>query len=645
VRKAFEWRGQPDGLAVACVKLLGGTDLAEALADGSFDARECEQAIRGYLESTPEVLLSGADVAALVSRSHGVEVAFAYGGTSELVLCDRLSRVGALKLVNSRGDKEAAFFAAGASLLTPWRALAVIHGARGLTNACGAVADARRSELATVCLVGLSSTGSAPFLPPHGETGLLESISHFAKGWWEAPPVSDDSSERRDQAVAFVKALQLTFADAATRPHGPRLFGIPQDVAETPWLDVDVVAEMLDPAPRPPRREPRPEVIDTAAALVNQASRPVVLIDDYAFRYRSMRPLLASLAHLTGAAVLQVRYTRGPMMHERLSSQEVPQFRGWYDPGNPDHVAAMEDADLLITVEDRNMYPRVVGPLPACRKLALTSDRSKVEKNQYLVDGDLAVEGDVDLILKGLLEQVRASQTAASPIEVDDGSSETPNVARAVRSRIGQAIGEALDLHRTPVLVDDSSMFGGLISDEYDSLPVRTRVLGAHGGFVGSSMPLATGLAFGDPEAKVICLTGDQGFTNGCQALVAAGECGIGPVYVVANNGESVSLLKQGTSQDPTLFDYQAFSHLGNGAALSYAGVAKSMGVACAVIDLSDLSSPDRIDAGIRSLKRQLVAGLRDAAPHMIELRLPGLSEFWSGIWESTGREAVRVTA
>lgn len=656
VRNAFEWRGQPDGLAVASVKLVGGTDLAQALADDSFDASECEQAMQEYLDDIPEVQLSGADTAALVSHCHGVGVAFAYAGTSELMLCDRLSRVGPLKLINSRGDKEAAFFAAGASLLTPWRALAVIHGARGLTNACGAVADARRSELATVCLVGLPSSGSAPFLPPHGEDGLLQAISHFTKGWWQAPPVSDDQSKRRDQAVAFVKALQGAFADAATRPHGPRLFGIPQDVAETPWMDLDVVAEMLDVAPSPPRREPSSDVIEDATALIKEAARPVVLIDDYALRYPDIRSLLASLANLTGAPVLQVRYTRGPMMHERLSTHDVPQFLGWYDPGRPDHIAVMEEADLLVTVEDRNMYPRVLGPLPPCRKLALTSDRSKVEKNKYLVDGDLAVEGDVDLTLKKILDQadsftprppVEAGGRLREAEEVDGGSSERDgrSAAHAVRTGIGKAIGEALDLHPTPVLVDDSSMFGGLMADEYDSLPARTRVLGAHGGFVGSSAPLATGLAFGEPEAKVLCLTGDQGFTNSAQALVAAGECGVGPVYVVANNGEAVSLLKQGTAQDPTLFDYQAFPHLGNGDAFSYTGVVTSMGVECTMIDLSDLSSPDKIDAELQRLKYQLIAGLREAAPRMIELRLPGLSEFWSGIWEVAGREAVRVTA
>jgi acetolactate synthase I/II/III large subunit len=657
VRKAFEWRGVPDGLAVACVQLLGSTDLADRLADDSLDAGECGRAIDSYLEEVRDIQLTGADVVALVSRCHGVSVAFAYGGTSELMICDRLSRIGTLKLVNSRGDKEAAFFAAGASLLEPWRSVAVIHGARGLTNACGAIADARRSELATLCLVGLPSTGSAPFLPPHGEDGLLEAISHFTKGWWQAPPVSEDPAERRGQSIEFVQSLQRAFAVASTRPHGPRLFGIPQDVAEAAWLDLDVVAEILDLEPTPPKREPATDVVVTAATLIKGASSPVLLIDDYALRYPAMRPLLARLADLADAPVLQLRYTRGPMMHERLSSSDVPSFLGWYDPGRPEHVAVMEGADLLVTIEDRNMYPRVLGPLPPCQKLALTSDLSKVEKNKYLVDGDLTVVGDVDLVLRGILDRLGSADVSAGPsfedvggppehvavIEQEIGDGE--DIGRAVRRSIGQVVGEALDQQQNPVLVDDSSMFGGLVANEYDMLPARTRVLGAHGGFIGSSAPLATGVALGNPAVGVLCFTGDQGFTNSCQALVAAGECGVGPVYVVANNGEAVSLLKQGTAQDPTLFDYQEHPHLHNGGAFSYTGVAKNMGVECTMIDLSDLSSPEKIAGELRRFRHQLIVGLRETAPLMIELRLPGLSGFWSGIWEVAGRETVRVTA
>src|SRR5688572_22465744 len=111
--------------------------------------------------------VTGADAIAAALYAAGVRHVFAYAGTSELALCDAIDRVDANMLVNGRGDKESAFMAAGASVLEPLRGAAVLHGARGLTNAAGALADVRRSEVGTMFVVGLPSTTSARFLPPH----------------------------------------------------------------------------------------------------------------------------------------------------------------------------------------------------------------------------------------------------------------------------------------------------------------------------------------------------------------------------------------------------------------------------------------------------------------------------------------------
>jgi acetolactate synthase I/II/III large subunit len=70
-------------------------------------------------------------------------------------------------------DKEAVFMAAGRSSIQPRTAIAVLHGARGLTNALGAIADTRRSERHVLCLTGMASRPSSPYLPPLVEPGLI----------------------------------------------------------------------------------------------------------------------------------------------------------------------------------------------------------------------------------------------------------------------------------------------------------------------------------------------------------------------------------------------------------------------------------------------------------------------------------------
>src|ERR1051325_5853064 len=83
--------------------------------------------------------LTGAEAIARVLSDSGTSIAFAYAGTSELALCEAIDRIDGVRLVNGRGDKESAFMAAGANLLSPGRGVAILHGARGLTNAAGGI--------------------------------------------------------------------------------------------------------------------------------------------------------------------------------------------------------------------------------------------------------------------------------------------------------------------------------------------------------------------------------------------------------------------------------------------------------------------------------------------------------------------------
>jgi acetolactate synthase-1/2/3 large subunit len=139
-------------------------------------------AARGFSDVGCSVsVLTGAEaVAELLGRSWCSTV-FAYPGTSELALCAAVARRDGISLVNARGDKEAAFMAAGANLLGRPACAAILHGARGLTNALGAVADVRRSEVPVLYLVGMPSRSSARSLPPHGEPALIAHAGAFAR--------------------------------------------------------------------------------------------------------------------------------------------------------------------------------------------------------------------------------------------------------------------------------------------------------------------------------------------------------------------------------------------------------------------------------------------------------------------------------
>ncbi|MFK0291782.1 thiamine pyrophosphate-dependent enzyme [Streptomyces sp. NPDC090442] len=635
----------PDAARLVGQLLAGGRRAAEATLAGVLKRPVTETAavVDCLLTRTP--LLTGAEAVAVILAQSGTRTVFGYPGTSELSLCDAVDRTQGVAMVNGRGDKESAFMAGGGSFLAPGRAAAILHGARGLTNGAGAVADVRRNEAGTVFLVGLPSSGSARFLPPHGEDNLLAAIGEFTSWWWQAPavPAGDAAGAA---AVAFVARLREACRVVRQAPYRPALFGIPQDVAEQRWIPAEALAE----APTPPAPGlPETEVVAAATGLLATAERPVILVDDYALRHDGVREGLDRVSRALGAAVLQVRYRRGPMLFERLRSEEVHGFAGWLNPYSPAHLELLDRCDLLVTVEDRNIYPRVVGPLPECRKIALNTDPAKVEKNEYMAPDDLLVPGDPGAALLGIASRLEQRGTAREQWfgpEVAATAMHTPEPARepvvAARQRIVDAVAGLLSCWRNPVLVDDSQMFGGLLSEGYDGFPPGLRVFGGHGGFVGGGIPLATGVAIANPDADVLCTLGDQAFTNSFQGLVAAVQERPRITYLVCNNGRSVSLTKQSAASGPEWFGEGTRPFLHNVDDFDYCALASSFGIPAAAVEVPVGGDPAAVEEAVERLSAELDKAAAVDGPALIELRLPSDPDAWRGIWVTQGFETQR---
>ncbi len=576
-------------------------------------------------------VMTGASALVALLQARGVTTAYAYPGTSELALCARLSTIPGLTLVNARGDKEAAFMAAGANLVRADCAVSLLHGARGLTNALGAIADARRSEIPGLHIVGMASRQSAAFLPPHAEPALIESAGAFARDAFDCSGLTGLDAEQ------YLAILCDAFQALDARPYGPVLLGIPQDVLEASFVPGALIADCRMRGQAPPAGD-----IARALRLISEARHPVVLVDDYFLRAGAeAETALGAFARLAGAPVLQVAYRRGPMLFQRIQSDRVPTFAGFYDPAHPRHRAVMESADLLVTVDDRNMYPRVVGSLPDCPKIAITGNLRATAKNGYLARGDVVVLGDASVTLGRLAAAVRADaapsarRSAALPDDVRVESAAGCDSATALVNAIGTALARAT----RPTIIDDSQMFGGLIANNYDLVPPGVRVFGSHGGFVGGGLATAIGVALADPDGTVLCTVGDQGLTNGVQALAVAGERQVPLLVIVCNNGASVSLNKQARSGGLP-FD-SARSIIGNNDAMSYPTLAAGFGLSTSVVAWPDCrSGRPRLAEAADRLSTAVAAALERRRPHLLEVITPDDPDFWAGIWNVEGFES-----
>jgi acetolactate synthase-1/2/3 large subunit len=575
--------------------------------------------------------LSGAECLVKLLLEWGTRMLFAYPGTSELALCETVLRTDGIRMVNARGDGEAVLLAGGANIAGRDIAACLLHGARGATNAIGTIADLRRNEVPLVVLVGLPSSTSARFLPPHAEPGLIAGLGHFAKSALELSGGPFDPDGGRD----LIAALRSARSEALRRPCGPVLIGIPTDALGRPWLDAaswpPLTATIADDGGN--ERELR-----TAASWLCSAPRALVLLDDYALRYEGAHQALLDFARTFELPMMQVRYDRGPMLFQTLSTAANPYFVTRYDPANSRHREVLAQADLIVTIEDRNMYPRVVGPLASERHIAITSAPGKAAINGYLRPGDIVVPGDIVASLARLVKQ------ADSPVErpgqaarrrwagtvrkmCSDGMQPPP-----ARRRLAAAIAAHLATLTAPILVDDSQIFGGLLAENYDLLPERLRVFGDHGGFVGAGLATAIGAALAHSRWDVVCCVGDSALVNGFKAWFSGIEQRVNLTCLVCNNGGSVSLRKQAVGDHGPDALLAGADLLRNIAAVNYGDLCAALGMPCWHATWTTGAGQEA-----EQLAAALAAADRANGPAMVEIQVPGSLEFWEGLWRVRG--------
>lgn len=564
-------------------------------------------------------MITGAQAIARIAKCFGVRFAFAYPGTSELALCIELEKLAGVRLVNGRGDRECAFMAAGASYFRQGSAISVLHAARGLTNAIGAIGAARRNEIGCVHVVGLASTRTSRYLPPHAEWELLKSTGAFAKEWVD---LSEEfvSFHQTGNSQDFVRRSISAFLSARVPPFGPVILGIPQDAAESTWIE-DFDADKEASA----EKEIRPERGDLLAAieLIRASRHPLIIVDDFALRDPGAEDAINLLANRSNAKVLQVKYRRGPMLFQRIQRSNIESFIGYLE--RPEHDELLKNSDLIVTVEDRNMYPRVVGPMPPCAKVAVTSNVEMTRKNGYLDCQDIVITGDVVPTISTIAEGI--SDDKHRPLNTKFDYVPRDQQRKTCLTHVARSIGVVLQELAFPTIVDDSQTFGGIIRENYDLLPSNIVVIGDHSGFVGAGIATATGLAIANEGRSILCLLGDQGFTNGIQALFACKEENARIVFLLCDNGGSVSLNKEVTKNHGV--EEGRFSWLANASSVSYAALAAGFGIKVWSVFQSD----------VQQLEIVLRKAFQYQGPSVIHLKLKGDEITWDGVWETKGMD------
>ncbi len=338
------------------------------------------------IDTSSEAPMTGAEVLLRVLRDQGVEVVFGYPGGAVLPIYDALYKQDAIGHVLVRHEQAAVHAAEGYARSTGRTAVVLVTSGPGATNAVTGLVDALMDSVPLVCLTGQVPThliGNDAFQEAD-TTGITR------------PATKHNYLVRHGDDLARI--LHEAFAIAGAGRPGPVVVDLPKNVmiGSAPYRPASRMAHRS----YRPVREPAPEAIADAVAMMRGARKPIIYAGGGVINAGpDASRALARLVDLTGFPCTSTLMGLGalPASH--------PGFLGMLGMhGTVEANLAMHGSDVMLCVGAR-FDDRVTGRIdafaPDARKIHIDIDPSSINKN---VRVDLPVIGDAGRALALLIE-------------------------------------------------------------------------------------------------------------------------------------------------------------------------------------------------------------------------------------------------
>jgi acetolactate synthase I/II/III large subunit len=449
----------------------------------------------------------GGDLILAALRAYGVQEVFTLSGGHLFPLYDALHTTG-VRLLDVRHEQSAVFAAEAVAKLQRRPGVAALTAGPGVTNGISGITSAYFNG-APVVVIG----GRAPQF--RWGAGSLQEIDHLPL----VRPVTKHAETV--MSTADTPAVIHRAVGAALAPHrGPVFVDVPLEV-----IFDKADAEIGAPVPVVPR-EPDPDELARAAALLAGAQRPVIIAGSDVY---------------TGDAVAALR--------EAAEAVGVPVFangmgRGALPPGHPlsfarARKAALTGADVVCVIGTPLDFRLGFGDYGEAQVIHIVDAESQRSGHAKTA---AAPVGDLRLILSGLagggarhqdwVEQLRGVEDAARAKEVDALTADTDPIKP---SRVYGALRAVLD--PDAVTIGDGGDFVSYAGKYLEpGVPGAWLDPGPYG-CLGTGMGYAMGARVTYPDRQICVLMGDGAAGFSLMDVESLVRQNLPVVIVVGNNG------------------------------------------------------------------------------------------------------------
>lgn len=462
------------------------------------------------------MLMTGGQALAQSLKVEGVETIFALPGIQLDYLFDALwEERGHFKVLHTRHEQATAYMADGFARSTGKIGTFVVVPGPGVLNATAALSTAYACSSPVLCVTGqiestLIGRGRGALHEINDQPGLLRHVTKSAEG-----------AMRPEEIPGMVRRAVRGLMTGRPRPVS---IEVPPDI-----LGAVADVTLLEPETfdRARLHQADPDLLERAAVTLGKAERPVICAGGGVLSAEAWEEV-RELARILEAPVIMTSNGRGAVSDHDYHAQS----------GRVAGAQLLAQADAVLAIGTRFLIgvPGPMGVEVSGTVIQADIDAEEIGRNRPV---DLALLGDAKHTAGELARRVPKHNRARPSREAElravkdaqakafDGTPWQRDMVRVLREAMPE----------DGILVSESTQAGYVA--QAGAFPVyrpRGMFTSGYQGTLGYGYATALGVQVGNPDRKVVSISGDGGFMYNVQELSTHAQQGIPLVAVVFND-------------------------------------------------------------------------------------------------------------